>query len=212
MSIEHCTLAKSEQCRLKPAPIQSGQAVRGLELSIDHSILGPLFLPATAESVRVSYSIVDNGADYAIAADRTGAEPGAAVNLERVTIFGQVHAQKAVASEVIFGGPLKAPAPETKDQIQHSYVPLGSTTLEGEPHPSISRDMAAPCFTSTRYGDPAYGQLSLDCPRQIRGGAPDGSEMGAFHDSYQLLAQENLRAVLKEYLPVGLHASIHFVT
>jgi len=91
-------------------------------------------------------------------------------------------------------------------------VPQGSTTLEGEPHRAISGDVAPPCFTSTRYGDPGYAQISLDCPREIRGGAADGSEMGAFHDLYHSQAEENLREVLEEYLPLGLRASIHYVT
>ncbi|MFN2183942.1 MAG: phage tail protein [Anaerolineae bacterium] len=215
VTIDHCTLVTTEDRSLKPAAIRVGLAeeqARGLDLTIEHSIVGPLALPETMANLRVSNSIVDNASGYAIAADSTGAQPGPALELERVTLFGQVHARKVVASEVIFGGPLKAPAPETKDQIQHSYVPPRSTTLAGEPHPSISGDGAPPRFTSTRYGDPGYAQLSLDCPREIRGGAADGSEMGAFHDLYQLQAEENLQEVLKEYLPLGLQASIQYVT
>jgi hypothetical protein len=212
VTISHCTLANLEDGKIKPAPIVSVPAVHGLELEIQHSILGPLYLPDTTEKVTVSYSIVDNGSRHALVAYGKGATPGPAVSLERTTIFGRVHARKVVASEVILGGPLIALAPETKDQIRHSYVPQGSTTPEGAPHPAISRDMAPPRFTSTQYGDPGYAQLSLDCPREIRGGAADGSEMGAFHDSYHLQAEENLREVLEEYLPLGLQASIHYVT
>jgi hypothetical protein len=36
--------------------------------------------------------------------------------------------------------------------------------------------------------------------------------MGAFHDLHQLQAEENMREVLEEYLPLGLHAGIHYVT
>jgi len=188
------------------------KGVQGLEISIEHSILGPLYLPATTESLRLRHSIVDNGSGYAIAAGNTGAQPGPALKLERSTIFGRVHARKVTACDVIFTGPLTAPSPETPDQMQHSYVPEGSTTLEGGPHPSISTGITPPRFTSTRYGDPAYAQLSLDCPPQIRGGAADSSEMGAFHDLHQLRAEANLREALEEYLPLGLHASIFYVT
>jgi hypothetical protein len=210
VTIEHCTLAKSEDSGLKLAPVQSEQAVRGLELNIERSILGPLYLPATTANVRVRYSIVDNGTGYAIATDPKDPQPGPAVNLERVTIFGQVYARKVVASEVIFCDPLRTS--EKGSQIHHSFVPQGSIIPKDEVHPSISRDITRPHFTSTHYGDPAYAQLSLYCPRQIREGTVDGSEMGAFHDLYQVLAEEKLREMLEEYLPVGLHASIHYVT
>jgi hypothetical protein len=219
VTLEHCSLVTTEDDRLKLAGIEVAltdlpekKGVQGLEISIEHSILGPLYLPATTESLRLRHSIVDNGSGYAIAAGNTGAQPGPALNLERATIFGQVHARKVTACDVIFSGPLNAPAPETRDQMQHSYVPVGSTTLEGRPHPSISTGITPPRFTSTRYGDPAYAQLSLDCPRQIRGGAADGSEMGAFHELHQLQAEANLRAVLDEYLPLGLRAGIFYVT
>ncbi|MEJ2560996.1 MAG: hypothetical protein P8186_33215, partial [Anaerolineae bacterium] len=216
VTIEHCSMVTTGDDRLKPAAIEvalSDQAVQGLEISIERSILGPLYLPAKTESLRLRHSIVDNGSDWAVAADHTGAQPGPALKLERSTIFGRVHARNVTACDVIFTGPLRTdPRPETPDQLQHSYVPAGSTTLEGGRYPSISTGITPPRFTSTRYGDPAYAQLSLDCPRQIRGGAADGSEMGAFHDLRQTQAEANMRAVLDEYLPLGLRAGIFYVT
>lgn len=220
ITIRHCTICKMEGNQLKPAPVQSKGDVEGLELEIENSILGPLYLPETMANLKVIYSIVDNGSEYAIAADRNGDKPGPFVNLERSTVFGQVHVQKVTASDVIFVGPLRTTAIKTKDQIRHSYVPRGSekgvespgsTKPVFIPHPSISGG-ATPRFTSTHYGDPAYAQLSLDCPREIRGGAVDGSEMGAYHDLFQLQAEENLREILDEYLPLHLNASIYYVT
>jgi hypothetical protein len=215
VTLEHCTLVTSKDRRLVPAGIEvrlTGEHARGLKLSIECSIVGPLYLPETTESLRVRHSIVGNGSGYAIAADPRGAKPGPTVNLERATVFGRVYARQVSACDVIFGGPLNAPAPESAGQIRHSYLPQGSMTPEGRPHLSISTGIKPPRFTSTRYGDPGYAQLSLDCPREIRGGAADGSEMGAFHGLHQLQAEENLRAVLEEYLPAGLNASIHYVT
>lgn len=216
VTLEHCSLVTTEDDRLKPAGIEvalSEESVQGLEISIERSILGPLYLPAKTESLRLRHSIVDNGSDCAIAADHTGAQPGPALDLERSTIFGQVHARNVTACDVIFSGPLRTdPPPETRDQIQHSYVPEESTTRGGGRHPSISTGITPPRFTSTHYGHPAYAQLSLDCPRQIQGGAADGSEMGAFHDLHQLQAEANIRAVLDEYLPLGLRAGIFYVT
>ena len=69
-----------------------------------------------------------------------------------------------------------------------------------------------PAFTQLGYGRPAYGQLSRACPVEIRQGADDESEMGAFHDLYQpqRLTNENIR--LQEYLRVGLQAGVFCVT
>lgn len=69
-----------------------------------------------------------------------------------------------------------------------------------------------PAFTSTRYGDPGYVQLSRGCPQQIRTGAEDESEMGAFSHLKQPQRESNLRLRLKEYLPFGLQPGIIYVT
>lgn len=69
-----------------------------------------------------------------------------------------------------------------------------------------------PSFTSTHYGNPAYGQLGRYCPRQITEGAEDGSEMGAFGFLKQPQRETNLRVALEEYLRFGLEAGLFYVT
>ncbi len=69
-----------------------------------------------------------------------------------------------------------------------------------------------PSYTSTQYGDPAYAQLSLSCPKQIRSGAEDGCEMGAFYFLKQPQREGNLLASLDEYLRFGLEAGIFYET
>ena len=69
-----------------------------------------------------------------------------------------------------------------------------------------------PRFTSVRYGDPAFAQLADDCARELRTGAADDSEMGAFGLLKQEQREEDLRAVLEEYLPAGLEVGPFFVT
>jgi hypothetical protein len=69
-----------------------------------------------------------------------------------------------------------------------------------------------PAFTTTEFGQPAYGQLSLTCAAPIRTGAEDGSEMGAFSFLKQPQREANLRASLDEYLRFGLEAGIFYVT
>ncbi len=69
-----------------------------------------------------------------------------------------------------------------------------------------------PVFTSLRFGDPAYGQLSQLAPSEIREGADDEAEMGAFHGQYQPQKEANLRTRLDEYLRFGLEAGIFYAT
>ncbi|MDH3287850.1 MAG: hypothetical protein OEP48_09050 [Betaproteobacteria bacterium] len=67
-----------------------------------------------------------------------------------------------------------------------------------------------PRFNSRRYGNSAYLQLADDCAEEIRCGADDESEMGAFHDLFQPQRTANLRARLDEYTPAGMEAGILF--
>jgi hypothetical protein len=69
-----------------------------------------------------------------------------------------------------------------------------------------------PQFTSRRYGDPGYAQLAVSCAEEIRRGAEDESEMGAFHDLFQPQRASNLQARLEEYTPAGMNVGIVFVT
>ena len=68
-----------------------------------------------------------------------------------------------------------------------------------------------PQFTSLRYGDAGYCQLSRSCADEIRKGADDESEMGAFHDLYQPQRETDLRVRLDEYLRFSLEAGIIYV-
>jgi hypothetical protein len=69
-----------------------------------------------------------------------------------------------------------------------------------------------PMFTTLRYGHPAYCQLSCCCPEEIRTGADDGAEMGAYHSLYQPQREINLNVRLEEYLRFGLVAGIFHET
>jgi hypothetical protein len=69
-----------------------------------------------------------------------------------------------------------------------------------------------PRFTSLRYGDPGYCQLSDACPIEIRQGGHDSAEMGAFHDLQQPQRETDLRVRLDEYLRFELEAGIFHIT
>jgi hypothetical protein len=69
-----------------------------------------------------------------------------------------------------------------------------------------------PVFTSLRFGDPAYGQLTRSTPIELRHGADDESEMGVYHHLYQPQREVNLRTRLDEYLRFGLEAGMFYAT
>jgi hypothetical protein len=72
------------------------------------------------------------------------------------------------------------------------------------------RTRVKPRFTSTRYGNPGYAQLMLDCSSEITQGADDESEMGVFHDLFQPQRMINLESRLEEYVPAGMDIEIIF--
>jgi hypothetical protein len=73
-------------------------------------------------------------------------------------------------------------------------------------------DRLQPTFTSERYGDPGYAQLSQNCANELRTGAEDGAEMGTFNSLKQPQREANLQANLEEYLRFGLEAGIFYAT
>lgn len=74
----------------------------------------------------------------------------------------------------------------------------------------LTREQARvrPIFNSVRYGTPTYMQLAESCAEEIKRGAEDESEMGAFHDVFQPQRLANLEARIQEYLPAGMDAAV----
>jgi hypothetical protein len=62
----------------------------------------------------------------------------------------------------------------------------------------VSWPACGPTSRAKRYGRPGYTQLTR-APVEIREGADDAAEMGAFHHLYQPQREANLRARLDEY-------------
>ena len=99
--------------------------------------------------------------------------------------------------------------------VRFSYLPAGSRTPRRfECVPASDDDASAiqPVFTSSRYGDPGYGQLDRRTPDEVWRGADDESEMGGFHHLHQPLREAYLTTRLQEYLRFGLEAGLFFAT
>jgi hypothetical protein len=201
------------------------------DIELVRCITGPLRIAAEANHLIVSDGVVDAPAGpaqrVAIAADDAGAA-GPESTLERVTVLGDVDVRElTLASDCIFAqGHLYA------ERRQAGCMRFCSLSLDGAHtprryrcQPDLVRAAAAgpqaadtetlrvmPAFTTTRYGQPAYLQLARRCAREIREGADDGAEMGAFHQVLAPYRETNLRVRLDEYLPFGLEPGIVHVT
>lgn len=69
-----------------------------------------------------------------------------------------------------------------------------------------------PSFVARSASHPAYAQLALTTPKEIRAGASDEGEMGAYHLLAAPQREANLRIRLEEYLRFGLEAGTFYET
>ncbi len=240
LKVEHCTFVPGIDFDNRQPSVNVAEGNGSLKVEIDHSITGFLCLPSEIESLRVLDSIIDTfqRRQYAIADEVGGAGPPATI--ERSTVFGKVYVKELTrTSNVIFNNEVTVER-QQHDCVRYSFIPDGSRTprrYRCQPDLEIAKEIEdeekaenmtpdksklesirkkvhswlVPAYSSRNYGNPGYGQLHINCPEQIRTGAEDGSEMGAFHHLMQPQRKANLRAVLDEYLRFGLKAEIFYV-
>lgn len=217
LTLRHCTLVP----RAGPSLVIDSTSVI---VRIESCIVGAIQALDGAEVV-IENSIVDALADDAEAyAALGGASPAGPLTVTNSTLIGKVATIELVlASNVIFlagtrPGDMLAPVHSDRTQegcIRFSYVPLDARVPRRhhcQPQATVDKLRVRPQFTSLRYGEPGYGQLSGHCAVEIRTGADDEAEMGAFHDLYQPQREINLRLRLEEYLRFGLEAGIFYAS
>lgn len=145
----------------------------------------------------------------------TGGEFGAPAQIVTSTVFGEVRVRElTLASESVLTGTVIAQRRQT-GCVRFSFVPVDSVVprrFECQPATPGEAARVRPTFTSTRFGQPGYGQLGDACPPEITGGAADEDEMGALHLIRQRRRVTNLRVSLDEYLRLGLEAGVFFAT
>jgi hypothetical protein len=214
LRVSHCALAPGVgEIVVNASATDSEKQNTLLKLSLEHSICGPVTLPDTVTRMRITDSIVSSGKD---SDDQLAviAALGAEAELERSTFFGTVAVRSVEASNCIFTGILEAARRQT-GCVRFSFLPLESKAPRRYrcwPDDEAEAVRVRPQFTSQGYGAPGYAQLSLHCAAEIRQGADDEAEMGAFHDLFQPQRETNLRVRLDEYLRFGLEAGIIYVS
>lgn len=102
--------------------------------------------------------------------------------------------------------------PNLVEQAVAAALGAGTTQDVIDQAKQEERERVRPRFTSIRYGNPGYCQLTLHCAPEITRGADDESEMGVYHDLFQPQRTANLRARLDEYAPATSETGVIFVS
>jgi hypothetical protein len=217
VTIRHCTLDPGGvQAQIDPAtgrPIPYVRlVVRGNveELIVDSSIVGPIVeggTPGDAGTIQkliVRDSIVQSIDPQNVPAIDTDLGE---VELQRVTVFGDVKVDTLFASEALIQGLVVV------TDNQHGCFRFSATN--GDPRrrlpPQFQSHLLAPAvpnhvFVSRRFGDPGYAQLSETAPASVTRGAENRSEIGAFSSLLDPIKLDDLGAKVGEFMPFGLVA------
>jgi hypothetical protein len=209
--------------------------VRG-HVRIDRTILGSIsVMNETVETDPVEITLRDSILDATsnkieAVLGPAGSYAWATLSFIRCTVFGTVLAHAIELAENSIFGAIVRVVRRQRGCVRFCYVPPESRTPRrfhcqpdlveravrdhAAPNPPDEQKLAeerrrvVPRFTSTRFGDPAYAQLSLCTAPEITSGADDESEMGAFHHLFLPQRIANLRARLDSSTPAGMETGI----
>jgi hypothetical protein len=211
-----------ERCVLGAVVAVEGARVTLRDSAVDAS--GPERVAFCGRAASGGLRTVQGVADHAVG---DGTTPGGGLDLHETTLVGGIHCTQLDASNSILlarvdtGDPRDAAVHARRRQVgclRFSFVPPGSRTgrkyrCQPDPEdPPDRRHDATPRFTSLRFGDPAYLQVTASTPDTIRRGADDESEMGATHLLHAPQRESNLLLRLDEYLRFGLEAGYFYAT
>ncbi len=190
-----------------------------LGLTLTRTICGPVVMPGGDGAFIATDSILDAASGHAVdAPDNPAAFHGC-------TVFGPIRVRNIEAENSLFQDAVLA-ARRQEGCVRFCYVPSSSQVprrhrcqpalaLAGLTDPSeiaATEARLRPSFTSRTYGDPAYAQLGPTCADEIRTGADDGSEFGAFQFLQQPQRHANLVAAIDPFLRFGLEAGVIHAT
>ena len=227
LEVHHCTLLPGSSPAIQSVTAQPAQPRLVVEMTavnivIEKTITGSIRSNEEA-AIEISNSIVDAGNEKDIAYAGLNTAYGAPLRVENTTIIGRMNTRiMELASNTIFYTGLEwstGDVPPVEAQrlqegcVRFSYVPVGSRLpklYNCQPENEADSARVRPLFNSLKYGEAAYGQLSQHCAFEIRQGADNESEMGAFSDLYQPQREINLRTRLNEYLKFGLEAGVFY--
>jgi hypothetical protein len=160
------------------------------------------------------------------------------LSLSRVTVLGGAGVHSVgLAEDSILTGALDCERRQT-GSVRFCYLGPGSRTPQRtacQPDAAIAR-MAAeikrgtpaerdrdrlkaltaarlvPRFDSVQFGQPAYARLAEDAAPELKDGAHDEGELGAYHDLWQPLRVADLQTQLRQFAPPGVDIDTRFAT
>lgn len=122
------------------------------------------------------------------------------VTLRRVTVLGQLDVERLDASEALITGEV-----DVTDLQAGCFRFSSAPDTSRVPHPyRWVKWIGGPVFSSMRFGDPGYTWLAESAPDEIRRGAENGSEIGAWSAALNPIKEASLLRKVEEYLPFGL--------
>ncbi len=170
-------------------------------LCIESSILGPIRTQGdgSVEEFTVSDSILQSVLGPLV---KTIDLKQGKSNISRSTVFGEIDVHRLEASELLVTGLVNV-----TDTQNGCFRFSTAPALSRLPHPYESilfEKDTNHWFTSRRFGDPGYAQLSETAPVVLSRGAENGSEMGAFCNLLNAIKFDGLHNKIDEYMPFGL--------
>ena len=170
-------------------------------LVIDACIAGPIVVSAAGfvETLIVRDSVV-HSTDL-VAQPLALSLPRGALDIRGSTVIGPLQAHHIEASELLCTGLITVEDLQS-GCVRFSAFPAGSQVPRAYRSQTLAD--ARSLFTSTRFGDPGYVQLSDVAPQAILRGGDNGTEIGAFNTLLNPIKLDSLRAKLDEFLPFGL--------
>jgi hypothetical protein len=168
-------------------------------LEIDSSITGPV---RTDEGGSIETLLVRDSILQSIDPDTPVLQTNIGeVRLERVTLFGASIVHRLWATEVLATDTVHVTDTQT-GCFRFGAAPSDSRL----PHPYEIHwlDSWTRLFVSHRFGHPGYAQLSEAAPVELRRGAENGSEIGAFSSLLNPIKLDSLQSKVDEYMPFGL--------
>jgi hypothetical protein len=206
LRLAHCTLVPGSSKLVADSLPQPGMRNSGLVLTLERTISGPIKIDEAIARLRLADSIVDGQGAQAIEATD--------LEVESSTVFGEMWSRTLHASNSIFTGEVVVERRQT-GCVRYCYLPLGSVVprrFRCHPENEAAAARVEPAFSSATYGSPAFARLARSCPVELREGAEDESELGAYRFLKQPQRMRSLALRVDEYLRFGLEAGIFFAT
>jgi hypothetical protein len=187
-------------------------------LVIDHCVLGPILVEQLADCADSGFVselvITDSIVDGSNFSPQTALDcVTGTVELERVTVLGDVNVALLQASDSIILGTLNV-LNQQQSCLRFSAVSPGGSLPRlfevfgpGRPSDNVpDTPIVSAFFTSLRFGDPGYATLSVVAPSEIVTGAENGSEMGAFSSLLRPIRLNSIVNKVDEFKPAGVIA------